>query len=436
MLYRQVNVAARADYDRLIASGLYDTLVSSKLLIPHEEVVLPGERAPEAYRYLKPRLVPTTSYPYSWCFSQLKDAALLTLAVQRQALAAGMSLKDASAYNVQFLDGRPVLVDTLSLEVSGPTYWKPYRQFCQHFYAPLALMAFLDTRFARLSAVFIDGVPLRLASRALPLRTWLRPGPLLHIHLHAWGEQRFAQQGTRAESRRSPSATGIPALIHSLERATAKLRWTGRSAWLDYYGDRASYTGEAIDQKTRIVQEWLETARPSVVWDLGANTGHFSRVATALGIRTVALEQDPACVEQMYVDAKRRGDRHLLPLVMDLTNPSAAIGWAHEERLSLIERGPADMVLALALLHHLAIGNNVPLDRIAAFLAKVGRQAIVEFVPKDDPMAVALLTGRRDVFAAYGREEFVAALQRHFAIERTVDLPGSTRALYWVIRRD
>ncbi len=430
IVYRQINEPGMADYERLMQSGLYDALVQRELLVAHQDLGTPPWAPPGARRVIRPTQCPMIAFPYEFCFSQLKDAALLTLDAQREALARGMCLKDASAFNVQFLDGRPTLIDTLSFEGDSPGPWKAYRQFCQHFYAPLALASHVDAGLGKLSQVFIDGVPLRVASRALPLRTWLRPGPLMHLHLHAVGEDRLARSTAPAGTTATRDVKRP--LLASLEAAVRRLRWRTRSSWTGYYERRESYTAEAIEQKLELVAGWLDAARPAVVWDLGANTGRFRRLASERGILTVALDRDPACIENMYLDARKRNDRCLLPLVVDLTNPSAALGWAHEERASLVQRGPADVALALALVHHLALGNNVPLDRIAGFLKRVARQLFIEFVPATDPMATALMASRPGMFGDYTRDGFEAAFQREFHIERRVELSGSERVLYWM----
>ena len=210
----------------------------------------------------------------------MRDAALLTLGVQRKAMQFGMSLKDASAYNVQFRRGRPALIDTLSFEARRPGPWAAYRQFCQHFYAPLLLSSSADPRLAR---VHIDGVPLDLASKLLPRRSYLRAGPLLHVHLHAKAERRFARRtGPRRGDRGGGPKTvdrGVHALVDSLERAITNTRWTPRSDWSSYYADQPSCASEAFAGKLDLVSTWLDRLRPGVVWDLGANTGRFSRVA-------------------------------------------------------------------------------------------------------------------------------------------------------------
>lgn len=432
VVYRQINRAGRADYDLLVSSGLNDALVSSGLLIPHDNLGLVEPAGPEAHTIIRPQRVPAITYPYGWCFSQLKDAALLTLAAQRRAREFGMSLKDASAFNVQFVGGTPILIDTLSFERHQPGPWMAYRQYCQHFLAPLALVSCVDPRLGTLSRQFMDGVPLSLASRMLPKRTRLRPGLLMHLHLHALAEERLGRSDATkhgaAEVRRDSSMT----IVESLEAATARLSWRPRSSWVTYYGNRESYEEPVIEQKSATVGDWLNDIRPKVVWDLGANIGRFSRMASEAGALTLAFDQDAACVETMYLEAKARGDRNLLPVVMDLTNPSPDLGWANEERSSLIKRGPADVLLALALVHHLAIGNNVPLGRIATFYRAIGRHLIVEFVPKTDPMVQRMLASRRDVFADYSLEGFEAAFQRQFTLERRVELAGSSRVLYWM----
>ena len=324
-----------------------------------------------AYKVLRPERVPFVSYPFEWCFSQLKDAARLTLDVQERALARGMSLKDASAYNVQFQRGRPILIDTLSFEtyVEG-TPWAAYRQFCQHFLAPLLLMSRRDVRLSQLFRVFIDGVPLDLASSLLPRRSWLNPTALMHVHLHAKAQSKYSGAGAASKAKSARiSSQSLRMLIDSLRRAIAGMRWTpAATEWGEYYTD-TNYTDEAAAEKTRLVSAFHDRVAPRTLWDLGANIGRFSRLASTRGIDTTAFDLDAAAVEKNYRDVVATGNRHELPLVLDLTNPSPAFGWAGRERHSLTERGPADLVQALAVIHHLAISNNVPLSRVAEYLA-------------------------------------------------------------------
>jgi ribosomal protein L11 methylase PrmA len=414
-------------------SGLYESLVAHGRIVPHD--VEPGQLE-DGSLTIRPLEVPFVSYPYEWSFSQLQDAARLTLQIQRDALAHGMTLKDASAYNIQFHDGKPVLIDTLSFETRQEgSPWVAYRQFCQHFLAPLALMSRVDIKLSSLLRSHLDGIPLDLTARLLPWRSWLRPSLLLHIKAHARYQRRYsAPQGDRKRRGRTVSDRSAVALIESLDSAVRKLRWKpAKTEWRDYYeGD--SYAPEAARHKSQLLAGYVQQISPGVVWDLGANNGAFSRIAAEHARLVVAFDIDPAAVEQNYRTAKAGDESRILPLVTDLTNPSPGLGWEHDERDSLASRGPADAILALALVHHLAISNNVPLPWIARFVSGLGEHAIVEWVPKGDPKVDLLLSGRPDIFPDYTQEGFEQAFSSCFRIVATDRIRGSERILY-LLRR-
>ncbi|HLC03332.1 MAG TPA: hypothetical protein VJK02_09870 [Anaerolineales bacterium] len=434
--FRQVNRSYADEYDLLLRSGLYENLVNDKLLIPHRETDAESPEPSLVYKILRPEAISTISYPYEWCFSQLKDAARLTLRIQKRAMKMGMSLKDCSAYNIQFQEGRPILIDTLSFEsFDEGAPWVAYRQFCQHFLAPLALMAYADVRLSQLLKVFIDGLPLDLASRLLPWKTRALIPLLVHIHLHAAAQKRYADAKVAEAGRgRRMTKTALLGLIDDLRRAIQKLEWSPSSiGWADYY-DTHAYTSDALNTKKALIAEFIESTRPKSVWDLGANTGFFSRIASDRDIPTVAFDLDPAAVELNYRECRSKGERHLLPLLLDLTNPSPSLGWNNEERSSIFERGPADMVLALAIIHHLAISNNVPLADLATFFSRLCHWLVIEFVPKDDPQAARLLANREDIFGEYAPETFEEVFARRFTIRRVETLPSSARRLYLMER--
>ncbi|UCH36475.1 MAG: SAM-dependent methyltransferase [Armatimonadota bacterium] len=435
-LYRRVNIAYRDHYDHLVNSGLYDALVNADLLVPHREVDLEVAAADEVYRTIKPEPIGFISYPYEWCFSQLQDAALATLKIQELALQHGMCLKDASTYNIQFRKGKPILIDTLSFEKYEPGRpWVAYRQFCQHFLAPLALMACTDVRLSQLLRIYIDGVPLDLASALLPWRTRLSPLLSVHLHVHARMQSRFGDKAIDA-TRRGLSPAGMRGLVDALRTSTRRLTWKPEgTVWADYYED-TSYAADASEDKRRLISEFVEAAAPRTVWDLGANVGLYSRIASDKGVPTVAFDMDPAAVERNYLQCRRSEETNLLPLVLDLTNPSSGIGWANEERLSLAARGPADLVLALALVHHLAIANNVPFAMMARFFHAITRWLVIEFVPKDDPQVQRLLRSREDVFADYDQGAFEREFAEHFTINSCQPIAASPRTLYLMRRRE
>jgi ribosomal protein L11 methylase PrmA len=215
-----------------------------------------------------------------------------------------------------------------------------------------------------------------------------------------------------------------------LRSSVQKLTWTpGGTEWADYY-DATNYTSRALSEKETIVDSLIREVKPNIAWDLGANNGLFSRLAVANGAYTVACDVDPSAVEKNYVRCKKEQNSSLLPLIVDLTNPSPSLGWAHTERKSLLERGPTDLVLALALIHHLAISNNVPLDNLARFFASCGKSLIIEFVPKQDSQVQKLLASRKDIFPEYTQECFERDFGRYFTIERSVPVPETSRVIY------
>jgi ribosomal protein L11 methylase PrmA len=435
-IYRQVNARFRSDYDLMMSSGFYAAATEQRLLLPHQEVLDAPPRN-SAYKVLKPVQIPFISYPYEWSFSQLQDAALLTLRLQELALDFGLCLKDASAYNVQFHRGAAVFIDSLSFEAyrEGEP-WIAYEQYCKHFLAPLALMSHVHIDLAKLLRVHIDGVPLGVASRLLPARTRLRPSLLIHLHLHARMQASHADRARHREKPRSRtiSRQGLRGIVDGLASATRKLSWTpAGTEWASYYDD-TNYSDDAQSQKLQILNDYLDQTTPDCVWDLGANTGIFSRLASERGIPTVAFDIDPAAVEKNYLTLRERGETNLLPLVQDLTNPSPDLGWNSEERSSLRSRGPAHVVMALALIHHLAIRNNVPLLYAARFFAGLCRSLIIEFVPKGDSQVQRLLATRDDIFPDYTREGFEQAFSQAFSIRSATRIEGSERILYLMDR--
>jgi len=428
-LFRQINDLYRQSYDLLMSSGLYTDLIKSGLLIPHEEMKQAPILPEISYKVIQPEQIFFISYPYEWSFSQLKDAALSTLEIQKLALSHGMSLKDSSAYNIQFHLGKPTLIDTLSFEIYQEGHpWVAYRQFCQHFLAPLSLMVYKDVRLSQLLRIYIDGIPLDLASALLPSRTRFNFLLLIHIHLHASSQSRFADKPV--DTSRQVSKTGLLGLIDSLETAIKKLKWSPKGTeWSDYY-DKHNYSPVGLEEKKRVLSNYLDIIQPKNVWDLGANVGAYSRVASERGIETLAFDFDPGAVEQAYLMCKSERGKNLLPLCLDLTNPSPSIGWQNQERMSLLERGPADTIIALALIHHLAISNNVPLDRLAHFFHQLGRWLIIEFVPKTDSQVQRLLSTRVDIFPTYTRKEFERVFANYFILHQSHEIQDSERILY------
>jgi hypothetical protein len=438
VLYRQINRSYREDFDTLLHSGLYETLVQQRLLIPHEEVDIEPFDPATVYKLIKPEPIPFLSFPYEWCFSTLKDAALTTLRIQRLSLKHGMILKDASAFNIQILQGKPILIDSLSFQrwVEGRP-WDGYRQFCQHFLAPLALMAHKDIRLSKLLTSFLDGLPLDLASHILPIKTMGNFSLLTHIHLHSRLQKRAAKDVPQQVnlSPRKVTMNSLLGMTDDLQRAIKGLKWDPETTrWADYY-ETFSYTDESVSAKEALVESFIRKAKPNCIWDIGANTGHFSRIASGQGIFTVSMDFDPGAVEINYQKVTEQGEELVLPLVIDLMNPTPSLGWQLRERESILDRSPVDAIMALALTHHLAIGNNLPFSEIAGFFARLCQWLLIEFIPKDDIQVQRMLSVREDIFDLYQIDHFEEAFQAFFEIIEQTTLEGSSRVFYIMKKR-
>lgn len=430
VIYREVNESYRPHYEHLMESGLYEELAKSGLLVRHAEEVAEG-----CYKLLRPDRLPFISYPYEWSIGQLKAAVALTLEIHKRALAKGMWLKDASAYNIQFLGKDPILIDTLSFEkVAEGKPWPAYAQFCRHFVAPLVLMSTRDLSLNKMLRVHIDGIPLSLASRLAPWKTKLKGWTLLHLHTQAGTEIRAIKKRTVKKVEKAISMDAHLGIAESLQSLVQGIAIPPEpSLWAEYYNE-TNYSDEAMAAKKAIVRQFVREVapRPQVAWDLGANTGEFSKILSEEQIYTVAWDADPVAVQKSY---ETIADSRILPLVQDLTSPSPALGWGLEERSSLVQRGPVDLALALALIHHLAIGNNVPLPGIARFFSRLARWLIVEWVPKDDSQLQKMLQQKEDVFPDYTRTAFEEAFSAEFDCLGSQQIPGTLRTMYLFKRK-
>jgi len=399
VIHRQIAPVFAADWEAYTASGLHRRLVDAGMVLPYTDAPIDAALDPAtAWRVIRPEQLPVISWPWEWSVGQLRDAALLTLDLAVAGLDAGFDLRDASPFNIQLRGTRPVHIDSLSFaRRTAETPWAGYRQFCRGFLAPLALMTERDVRLGLLLRSSLDGIPLDLASRLLPRRTRLRLGLATHLHLHARAEGRHAAASSaRAGAVRLPDAR-LRALLQNLRGTVAGLRWEpAGTEWADY-ADHTSYGPEATAAKERIVGEMAAAVAPAIAWDLGANTGRYSAIVADRGARVVAWDIDPAAVERHHRALTASGDGRITPLLVDLADPSPGLGWALRERASFLDRANADLALALALVHHLAIGRNVPLPMIAELLAAIAPNLVVEWIPRDDPMVERLLAGRHDL---------------------------------------
>jgi hypothetical protein len=438
-VWRGLTEDALADYHVLARSQFFARALERRDVVATELVEDPPPLPGLWAGVLRHERVPVVSYPYEWSFEMLRDAALLQLRLAREGLAERILPKDASSYNVQFVGSRPVFIDIGSFErLRSSEPWRGYRQFCELFLNPLLVQARRDVPFQPLLRGCLDGIPPTQAA-ALLGASGFRRGTVVHVRLHARADRRFADadrtHDVPAELKRAGFGAGmIDAQLRNLERTVSRLRWRrSQSTWSDY-GDRAHYSDRDLETKEEVVRAAVDPAQPPrLVLDLGANDGRFTRVALDAGAKAaIAADVDDLVVDQLYRAAREQRDERILPLVLDLTNPSPALGWRLRERLSFTERVRPDLVLCLAVVHHLALTGTVPLDEVVAMLADFAAPVVVEFPHRDDPMAARLLARKRTgLFDAYDLPPWEAALDRRFGVVRRTELPSGTRTLYY-----
>lgn len=433
-VYRFISPQYLSEYIRIKDSGLYDELIEKGYLLPFIEVK--NRDFDQNGLIIKPQKIPFISYPYEWSFGQLKDAALVTLEIQKIALKYGFQLKDASAYNIQFIGTKPIFIDTLSFDSIDPTVlWSGYKQFCQHFLAPLTMYAFCDPRMKSLLTSNIDGIPLDLAISLLPKKAYFSPSRFLHLWLHAYFQnKKCSSQKTKpvvTSSSLKKSTGSALGLVASLKGGIRNLkRKKERSIWDQYYqGD--SYQDKDFKEKVHSITSLLSTIKPKILWDLGANDGFFTEIAAPYSKYAIALDFDLTCIENMYQRLKTKKNTSILPLHMDLANPSPGIGWKNIERKSLLNRGPCDVVLALALIHHLLVSAAIPLEKIVFFFHSICEHLVIEFVPPSDPKFEQISKTNPNDFSFFTENAFSHAFSKYFTLERRIPIGNSLRVLYY-----
>ena len=434
-VYRQVNAVFKDHFDHFINSGCYEHLQKKRLVIGHQPLKENLLDSPDCYAILKPEKIDFISYAYEWSFEMLQDAALLTLQLVNECLPFGVILKDATPYNVQWCQGRPIFIDTLSFEKYDPSVpWIAYRQFCESFLAPLLIMHYTNQPLQSLMLAFPEGIPLSVAKSLLPWRSHFSFHTYLHIHLH----ERFAARTTQKTAIKTNnfSQKKLQHLIDSLHSLVESLQWKGVSkAWENYY-EEAGKRSDYLSQKVDIIMNWVNTLpeiRSAV--DLGANEGEFSLLLAKKNIKVISTDFEHALINNLYRHIKKTGENHILPLIIDVANPSPSIGLNNTERRSFIERTKVDLCLSLALIHHLCIGKNMPLASIADLFTSITQYLIIEFIPKHDEKVQYMLRQKKDIYRDYTLENFAEIFDKYFSIIDSKAVPGTERILFLMKKR-
>jgi hypothetical protein len=428
--YRQVNQRYAVDYKLFKESGLYDHLVKENKLLEHTEVHDCVAEEINWHKTLLPRQLKLLSYPYEWCFSQWKDAALLTLKIATISIEHGMLLKDATPFNIQFVDGSPVWIDTLSFEKYDFTKpWIAYRQFVECFIAPLLLAQYQSQELLKIFEIYPEGIPLKILAKLLPFKSRFNINILMHIFLPA------SLSGKKIKSTTNFTRLKLLNIIYNLHSFVKSINIKSvNTNWNNYY-EETVLNDEYVDEKIKCLNDWMSLLPFGSAIDIGTNTGLFALKAAGKGIPTIAVDADIDCIDKLYNTCKKNKIHNLLPLCVDIINPSPAIGWDNNERETFFHRVQADLCLALALVHHLTIGKNVSFTQLAVTFGKLATWLIIEFIPKTDPKVKLLLENRRDIFDSYNEISFKNAFETVFTIEKRWPMTNTDRILFFMKRK-
>ncbi|MSO78362.1 MAG: class I SAM-dependent methyltransferase [Acidimicrobiia bacterium] len=432
---RVLDTEALADFQALVATKFFQDAVADGRIVATKLIDdVPSELAGTWAGVLEHERIPVITFPFEWTFSMLRDSALLQLDLTEAALADGLITKDATPYNIQFVGSRPTFIDLGSFERIAPGQpWFGYRQFCEQFLNPLLLQS-RGIPYQPWLRGELRGITPAQCRAALPFRTRNRPSVFVHVGLHAWAERRFANStgDTTGELR----AAGFnPAIVRGqvrrLRKIVQRLKWEPRGSTWSNYTERGHYTDADLDAKETFVRTAAARQRRRQVLDIGANDGRFSDAVLEHADSVVALDADPLVVDHLYRSLRERHDERIVPVCMDIASMSVPAGWRGQERPGFTDRVKPDLVLALAVVHHLAVTDSVPLDEVAAMLRDFGSDVVVEFPTPDDQMVRRLARMKKaGVVDRYTLDVFEAAIESRFEVIERVTLPSATRILF------
>ena len=420
-IFRVINNSYKEEYEHCTKSGLFKKLIDEGLLLLFEESPDLEIDSKEIFKTLEQKKLNFISYPYEWSFDMLKDAALATLKIQKICIEYGASLKDASSYNIQFHEGKPVFIDITSFEIFEEKPWIAYRQFCEHFLGPLALMAKKDVRLSSMLVNYIDGIPLDIISGIIPKTTFTNFGLATHLHAHAKAQKKYEGKKIEKKKLRKIQLLGI---VESLTSTIKNLKLEQKTEWADYYDD-TNYTTEAEKNKVEIVKKYINNTNTNTIIDFGANDGKYSKIAAEKSF-VISVDKDPIAVNNNY----KNQNSNMISIIGDLSNPMPSIGWNNLERPSFLERIGNSTCMVLALIHHLRITFGIPLSKQFELFSKIAENLIIEFIDKKDSQITRLLQNREDVFDDLTEENFEKIASQYFTILDNSVIRDTNRKIY------
>ena len=443
---RGLTAASAATVERLVAEPFFRRMrddgdvAHTCFLPPHDPVA--AEVTDQGWASAVEHVpVEFLTWPYEWPFSMLKDAALLQLRLLQTSVQSGWLLKDATPFNIQWVGTKPVFIDIPSFTPrEDGEYWQGYRQFCSLFLIPLMLTAHLRIPYQPLLRSNLEGIPPEEAARYFHGLRRLKKGVASHVWfpatMEAWVRRRDAAGGSAVSRRRQPT-TALLALLDGLGRLVRALsRSQARPSEWSRYPETHSYEAGDLNRKMAFVEKHVSARHPRLLWDLGANTGVISRIAARHSGTVVAVDGDHDAVDALYREAREGTERNIIPLVMDLANPSPSQGWAGRERAPFDGRGHPDMALCLALVHHLRVSANIPVSHFVDWLRSLNATVIVEFIDRDDEMFVKLAENKHEEYADYTSANFHSEVAKRFTIKDSIGLKAGKRELLLLAPRE
>ena len=430
--YRYIFNEYKTEYDHLMQSGLYEELTQKDLLIEHQEIQIDTDD-PKVYKLLYPTQIPFQSYPFEWSYTQWRKAILSYLRINNIALKYGMILKDATPYNFYLIGGKAVMFDTSSFMFFNENdSWIAYRQFCEEFLSPVALIHYNGAEWSKLTMANLRGMPLSFVSKQLPIKSWFNLTTLLHIHLHS----KYSGNNESKEIGNKKNKGFTLEKIKSLQKMIFNTISTWNKShqfinhWSTYYENDIE-SQEYLKDKEATIRKWLEIIKPKSVTDLGANTGKFSFIAAEYAERVISIEGDEKCVDEIEEQINVRKLDNIYTLLGNVAEPSPALGLLNMETNSIYIRANDDLVLGLALVHHLYISNRLNFNQITLIFEKFSsKYLIVEFIPINDKKVQLLMKNKVINLINYTEVQFINTLYCCYTIKESLRLKDSERRLF------
>ena len=435
-IYREIFSSGFEKYNFIKKNDILSDLVEKKYLVnsfeSKEDEHLKSKKDSIIIRHEK---IDYISYPYEWSFSQLQDAAIFHLDLQLYLLEKNAKLIDASAYNIQFHNNKPIFIDLLSIEkYQEGEFWSAHKQFCENFLNPLILASKKSINFNNLFRGNLNGVSTGELCSMLNFFDFLSPVIFINVYMLNIIENRSKRDPLKTvnsiKNKKGLSKSSFKFLLLRLKKFISKLKIKNQVTVWENYSDTNTYSDNEEIKKIEVVENFLQLNDFKMLADLGCNDGKYSRLASKNKIeKIIAFDFDLKVIDRAYLYCKKN-NLNILPLYLDFSNPSSNLGWLENERKGFIKRANFDSILALALIHHLAIAKNIPLSDAIDFLTSLAPKGLIEFVPKEDPTVKLMMSLKGDIFPNYTEENFKKLLEKKVKIEKIITVSKTNRKIY------